>query len=99
GVWFNWLAELVAPWFLFWPRLARHIAGAVVVLFQITLIVSGNLSFLNWLTTLPALACFDDGFWSKLLPAALVRRAEAAAAHAEPSRPMLATAWVVSAVI
>ena len=24
------------------------------------LIISGNLSFLNWLTILPALACFDD---------------------------------------
>jgi len=99
GVWFNWLAELVAPWFLFWPRRARPIAGAAVVLFQITLILSGNLSFLNWLTILPALACFDDGFWSKLLPASFVRRAEAAAARAEPSRPMLATAWVVTAVI
>jgi hypothetical protein len=99
GVRFNWLAELVAPWFLFWPRLARHIAGSVVVLFQITLILSGNLSFLNWLTILPALACFDDGFWSRLLPRALVRRAEAATARAEPSRPMLATAWVVTAVV
>ena len=24
------------------------------------LIISGNLSFLNWLTILPSLACFDD---------------------------------------
>ena len=24
------------------------------------LIVSGNLSFLNWLTILPAILCFDD---------------------------------------
>ena len=23
GVWYNWLAELVAPWFVFWPRLDR----------------------------------------------------------------------------
>jgi hypothetical protein len=99
GVWFTYLAELVAPWFVFWPRLARHIAGSVIVLFQVTLIFSGNLSFLNWLTILPALACFDDGFWSRLLPRALVRRAETAAARAEPSRPMLATAWTVTAVI
>jgi hypothetical protein len=99
GVWFNWLAELVAPWFLFWPRHARHIAGVVVVLFQITLILSGNLSFLNWLTILPALACFDDGFWSKILPRTLVRRAEAAAACAQPSKPMLVAAWVVTAVV
>lgn len=99
GVWFNWLAELVAPWFVFWPRLARHIAGSVIVLFEFTIILSGNLSFLNWLTIVPALACFDDGFWSKILPNHLVRKAQIAAARAETSRPMLTTAWVVTAVI
>src|SRR5204863_9064344 len=36
GTLLNHLAELVAPWFLFWPRLARYIGGSVVVLFQIT---------------------------------------------------------------
>jgi hypothetical protein len=99
GVWFNFLAEVVAPWFIFWPRLARHMAGSVIVILQIILVFSGNLSFLNWLTIVPALACFDDRFWSKLLPRPLVRRAEAATARAEPSRPMLATAWVVVVVI
>ena len=58
GVWFNHLGELVAPWFVFWPRLARHIAGIVIVIFQFNIILSGNLSFLNWLTIIPALACF-----------------------------------------
>jgi hypothetical protein len=99
GVWFNWLAELAAPLFVFWPRLARHIAGVIIVLFQVNLILSGNLSFLNWLTIVPALACFDDGFWSRLLPKRLVRRAEAAADRAEPSKPMLTTAWAVALVI
>ncbi len=99
GVWFNHLGELIAPWFVFWPRLARHIAGAVIVLFQINIILSGNLSFLNWLTIIPALACFDDGFWSKLLPQRLVRKAEAAAGRAEVSKPMLTTAWIVTAII
>ncbi|WP_299287080.1 lipase maturation factor family protein [uncultured Mucilaginibacter sp.] len=99
GVWFNWLAELIAPWFVFWPRLARHIAGVVIILFQFSIILSGNLSFLNWLTIIPALACLDDGFWSKLLPKALVRKAQTAAGRAEESKPMLTTAWVVTAVI
>ena len=27
---------------------------------QVILIISGNLSFLNWLTILPSLMCFDD---------------------------------------
>ena len=99
GVWYNFLAELIAPWFIFWPRLGRHIAGSVIILLQIILILSGNLSFLNWLTIVPALACFDDGFWSRLLPRPLVRRAEAARACAEPSQPMLITAWTVAGMI
>ncbi|UOQ70822.1 lipase maturation factor family protein [Hymenobacter cellulosilyticus] len=99
GVWFNWLAELAAPLFAFGPRLARHLAGVVMVVFQFSIIISGNLSFLNWLTIVPALACFDDGFWARLLPQALVRRAQAAAAVAEESHPMRTTAWVVTAVI
>jgi hypothetical protein len=99
GVWFNHLAELTAPWFAFGPRVARHIAGVVIILFQFTIILSGNLSFLNWLTIIPALACFDDGFWAKLLPRQLVRKAEAAAKNAEVSKPMLTTAWMVTAVI
>jgi hypothetical protein len=99
GVWFNWLAELVAPWFVFWPRAARHIAGAVIVLFQLVIILSGNLSILNWLTIIPALACFDDGFWVTMLPSALVRKAEDAALHTEESKPMLTTAWVVAGIV
>jgi len=99
GVWYNFLAELIAPWFIFWPRLARHIAGCVIVGLQIILIFSGNLSFLNWLTILPALACFDDGFWSKILPRSLVQQAETASANAEESRPMTITAWIITVLI
>jgi len=97
GVLFNYLAELIAPWFAFYPRVARRVAGVILVLFQFTLIVSGNLSFLNWLTIVPALACFDDGFWAKLLPRALVKRATAAAA--QPSRPMHRAALVVAVIV
>jgi hypothetical protein len=99
GVWFNWVAELIAPIFVFWPRVARHIAGVIIVLFQLSLVVSGNLSFLNWLTIIPALACFDDGFWSKILPRKLVHMAQTAAEHAEPSKPMITIAWIVTVVI
>jgi hypothetical protein len=99
GVWFNWLAELVAPLFTFWPRVARHIAGVVIILFQINLILSGNLSFLNWLCIVPALACFDDGFWARLLPRRLVRMAMAADTNAEPSKPMVTAAWVVTILV
>lgn len=99
GVWYNWLAELIAPWFIFWPRMGRHISGTIIVLLQIILILSGNLSFLNWLTLIPALACFDDAFWAKLLPRRLVRMAATAGKHAEPSRSIQVTSWIVTAII
>jgi hypothetical protein len=99
GVWYNFLAELIAPLFIFWPRIARHIAGMVILLLQFILIASGNLSFLNWLTIIPCLACFDDGFWSKILPPPIVRRATTAMRNEEPSRPMTITAWVITIII
>ena len=51
---------------------------------QVILMLSGNLSFLNWLTIVPALACFDDRFWARILPAALVREAKKAEARGTP---------------
>jgi len=99
GVWYNWLAELIAPWFVFGPRMARHVAGVIIIFLQVILILSGNLSFLNWLTIVPALACFDDGALSKVLPQALVRRAMSAIENAEPYRPMEITAWVITGII
>lgn len=99
GVWFNWLAEIVAPLFAFWPRIARHIAGIIMILLQIILILSGNLSFLNWLTIVPALACFDDSLWKRILPRRLVAMAEYAKQNATYSKGMIRTAWVVTAII
>ena len=64
GVLFNYVCELIAPFFAFGPRRARHVAGVLMVSFQLALILSGNLSFLNWLTIIPALACFDDSLLS-----------------------------------
>src|SRR6266481_4262286 len=48
--------------------------------------ISRYLSFLNYLTIIPFLACFDDTFLRHFLPRALVRRAERAAQESEPSR-------------
>jgi hypothetical protein len=82
----NHFVELIVPWFSFGPRHARHVAGVLLVSFQIILIISGNLSFLNYVTIIPFLACFDDTFLRRVLPKALVRRAERAAQESEPSR-------------
>lgn len=79
GVLWNHFVELIVPWFGFGPRIARHIAGFLMVSFMLILIFSGNLSFLNWLTIIPALACFDDTFWCRVLPRFITERADGAA--------------------
>jgi Lipase maturation factor len=99
GVIWTFIVELGAPWFCFWPRWGRYIAGALIISFQFTLIVSGNLSFFNWLTILPALACFDDRFWRKIVPTYLTSCAVEAQLVARPSRPMNSVAWVVTALV
>jgi hypothetical protein len=76
GVLFNHFVELVVPWFALGPRRWRHVAGALLVGFQGLLIASGNLSFLNYLTIVPALAYFDDGALIRLLPRSGTRRAD-----------------------
>src|SRR5205085_4232972 len=86
GTAWNHFIELIVPWFSFGPRRARHVAGILLVSFQIILIISGNLSFLNYVTIIPFLACFDDTFLRRILPKSLVRRAEKAAQESEPSR-------------
>ncbi len=68
GVLANHLAELVAPLGVFGPRRVRLAAGLVIVVFQVLIILSGNLSFLNWLTIVAALACFDDAALRRLVP-------------------------------
>jgi len=85
GVVWNHVSELLAPWLAFGPKRLRHVSGFLMVTFQIILILSGNLSFLNYLTIVPMLACFDDSLLRRVLPAALVLRAERAAGRAERS--------------
>jgi hypothetical protein len=68
-----------------------------MLLFQGILILSGNLSFLNWLTIVPILACFDDALLRRLLPRRLVARAERAAARARPSRGQAIASAVLAA--
>jgi hypothetical protein len=74
GVAFNHFVELVAPFLVLGPRRLRLFAGVCFVAFQIVLIISGNLSFLNWLTIVPALACFDDRSLARLFPPRLRAR-------------------------
>jgi hypothetical protein len=71
----NHFVELIVPWSLFAPRRIRHIGGLLMAGFQLYLIVSGNLSFLNWLTITLCIACFDDQALSRCVPRRLRVRA------------------------
>ena len=82
GVLFNHFVELIVPFGVFGPRFVRRVAGVCIIVFQLALIASGNLSFLNWLTILIALSCFDDGDMSRLF--GLAARQAAAARQATP---------------
>ena len=87
GVAYNHFVELIVPFMLLGPRRLRHVGGAFTALFQVILIASGNLSFLNWLTLFVAIACFDDSFWSRVVPAAWAARVPVLeAARVQPSR-------------
>jgi hypothetical protein len=99
GVLVNHLVELVAPFFAFGPRPARHVAGVLLVGFQGILIASGNLSFLNWLTIVPALACFDDSLMARIFPANLRARVLEHAERTETSRSARRASYGLASVV
>jgi hypothetical protein len=70
-----------------------------MLVFQVALILSGNLAFLNWLTIIPILACFDDGLWARLFPQRWVNAADTAARSPRPSRAHTRAAWGLCGVV
>jgi hypothetical protein len=65
---FNHFAELIVPFGYFLPQPVSAIAGAITILFQGTIFLSGNLSWLNFLTMILAVSTFDDRALSIILP-------------------------------
>ena len=63
----NFFAQVVVPWFLFAPQPVASVAAAVVVLTQGWLVLSGNFSWLNFLTMTLAVSAFDDRALSLVL--------------------------------
>ena len=81
GVAINHVVELIVPFGYFAPQPISGIAALLTIGFQGVLIVSGNLSWLNWLTLVLCIPALDDRFlsWLPLSPpplheAALVHR-------------------------
>ncbi|XP_074408740.1 lipase maturation factor 1 isoform X2 [Zonotrichia albicollis] len=71
----NHFIELLVPFLLLLGRRMAILHGLLQILFQVLLIISGNLSFLNWLTVVPSLACFDDASLGLLFGSGLRERA------------------------
>jgi hypothetical protein len=67
GVVINHAVEVAVPFAYFLPQPIASIAGIVTILFQGVLIVSGNLSWLNWLTVVLCIPLISDR-WLSWLP-------------------------------
>ncbi|MFL5783464.1 MAG: lipase maturation factor family protein [Bacteriovoracaceae bacterium] len=60
GVIFSHFVQLVVPFFIFFPSPVSDVAGAFIILHQLILVISGNYSWLNWLTIVLGFLCFTD---------------------------------------
>src|SRR3954466_6124616 len=67
GVLFNHFAELIVPFGLLLPQPIAGIAGIITIIFQLFIISSGNLSWLNWLTLFLAFSTIDGKFLSAVI--------------------------------
>jgi len=60
GVLGSHFVQLIAPFGLFAPQPFASMAGALIIFHQLWLIVSGNYSWLNWLTVVLGVTSFSD---------------------------------------
>ncbi|HYM10599.1 MAG TPA: lipase maturation factor family protein [Bryobacterales bacterium] len=67
GVLFNHFVEVVVPFGYFLPQPVSTAAGLLTIVFQILLMLSGNLSFLNLLTLVLALSMLDGRLLAKAM--------------------------------
>jgi Lipase maturation factor len=71
SVLFSHFAQIVAPFGLFAPQPVSAIAGGLLMFHQALLIMSGNYSWLNWLTVALGLSAFSDALFWHVLPLAI----------------------------
>jgi len=82
----NHFAQLVVPWFLFFPQPIASVAGLIIVLTQSWLVLSGNFSWLNFITMALAIASFDNAALGRVLAIA-------------PYQPQVTPAWYLAIVL
>ena len=64
----NHFAQLVVPWFLFFPQPIASLAGLVIVITQSWLVISGNFAWLNFITIALAISAFDNAALARIFP-------------------------------
>lgn len=91
--------ELFVPILFLLPRLPRLIGGVLIILFQMTLISTGNLAFLNWQTMILAFVAFDDQFISRFTLSKTKEKLENLMALQQNTSQASVSLFVVSAVM
>jgi hypothetical protein len=64
----NHVAQLGAPLLLFTPQPVAAVAGLLMIATQLWLVLSGNFSWLNWITVVLALSALPDSWLHHVLP-------------------------------
>jgi hypothetical protein len=64
----NHVAQLVVPWFLFAPAPVSSVAAVIILVTQGYLMISGNFSWLNFLTIALAVSAIDGSVLAHVLP-------------------------------
>lgn len=62
------VVQVIVPFGLFAPQPVASIAAGLIIFHQLWLIVSGNYSWLNWLTVVLGLSGLDDRVLARVLP-------------------------------
>lgn len=90
---------LACPWLMLFGRRFRIIAGCAMGLIQVLMLMSGSFSFLNWLTLIPILSCFDDRFLYRFLPRRIVENSNIAIYRAQGMEANQRIAWALALIV
>jgi predicted DCC family thiol-disulfide oxidoreductase YuxK len=91
------VVELFLVFLIFLPRRPRAVGAAIILAFQLGIVLTGSYNFFNLLTMLFCLFLFDDQAVRHILPAKLVARVEARAPH--PGQMATALAALVAVIV
>lgn len=69
----NFVAQLVLPFGLFLPQPSASVAAALMIVTQLYLVITGNYSWLNWITIVALLAGISDSTVALALPGLVPR--------------------------